>query len=374
MKAIRLIILLNLFSFSLSAQITTRQLKTEEVVKPIIYDSSYFITTLVNEELKKYIGQEISIIPCSRKCNNPQYLDFYSTKEKSGSSTYFNSKRIRLYTDSIINKPLIINNIERIRGDLVLEILYNNIDTIYYHYDYPTKRSDDRQPFILNAFFEKSKTQFIGQEYIFTNKGISAGEEKEAIDINTGAEILLKKNDKWKCVDVTLLDAKGRYVSYPYYIPVLIFSNSNGNEVAINYVENKYLDYNYTLPSGEIKPIYSSLFVDFGLNINDFKSLELALIEEKSQAEEQKKIFLKKKKDKEEHKQNILKKYGKYYGNLINNHKVVIGMTIDMCRDSWGTPYEQNETITNNTRIVIWQYNYKTFLQFSNNKLILINK
>lgn len=371
MKAIRLIILVNLFSFNLVAQITSREFKTEEVVKPIVYDSSYFITqNITNEEIKKYTGQKIYIVPFSKDSKISDYSRWFYTS-KCTNCYYSEDKHFKIEKDSFVFKSLTILDIEYFKrksvtnssASLTLTLLFNN-DTIYFYDD---DFSDAHQPFILSAFFEKSKTQFISKEYIVEK-------EKSAIDINTGAEILLNKNDKWKCVDVTLLDVKGSYASYLYYIPVLIFRNSNGNEVAINYVENNYLDYNYILPSGETKPIYSSLFVDFGLNINDFKSLELALIEEKNQVEEQKKLFLQKKKKEEERKQNILKKYGSYYGDLVNNNKVVIGMTIDMCKDSWGLPYMKNETITNNNKIITWYYNYKTFLQFSNNKLILINK
>ena len=70
----------------------------------------------------------------------------------------------------------------------------------------------------------------------------------------------------------------------------------------------------------------------------------------------------------------IMKKYGKYYGKLILEGKVVRGMTKEMCKESWGEPDDINVSIGSWGRHEQWVYGklYSSYLYFENGKLTTI--
>ena len=84
------------------------------------------------------------------------------------------------------------------------------------------------------------------------------------------------------------------------------------------------------------------------------------------QEEEQRKIQI------AERSAAIIKKYGKHYGNLINEGYVELGMTKEMCTEAWGEPDDINKTITYGLVSEQWVYEGGSYLYFENNKLTAI--
>ena len=72
-----------------------------------------------------------------------------------------------------------------------------------------------------------------------------------------------------------------------------------------------------------------------------------------------------------ERKTNILVRYGEYYGNLILQGKIVIGMTKQQCIDAIGNPTRINRTTTAVTIYEQWVYSGR-YLYFENGKLVTI--
>lgn len=75
---------------------------------------------------------------------------------------------------------------------------------------------------------------------------------------------------------------------------------------------------------------------------------------------------------KQERLKNLTSKYGTEMASVIAEHKVKIGITQEMCREAWGTPYETYTTTTAAGSTQIWIYGYKTRLYFVNNRLNII--
>ena len=71
---------------------------------------------------------------------------------------------------------------------------------------------------------------------------------------------------------------------------------------------------------------------------------------------------------------NNIKKYGQEYGNLINNGKVAVGMTQEMCRAALGSPRYSYSSETKAGKETVWIYGLHTALTFQNNKLIEIEE
>ncbi len=65
----------------------------------------------------------------------------------------------------------------------------------------------------------------------------------------------------------------------------------------------------------------------------------------------------------------FVKKYGKEYGEIVTNYKVRIGMTKEMCEDSWGKPESINRTTNTYGTSEQWVYDGGNYLYFDNGKL-----
>lgn len=67
-----------------------------------------------------------------------------------------------------------------------------------------------------------------------------------------------------------------------------------------------------------------------------------------------------------------VKKYGDEYGKIVANYKVRIGMTKEMCEDSWGKPESINRTTNTYGTSEQWVYGGGNYLYFDNGKLTSI--
>lgn len=77
-------------------------------------------------------------------------------------------------------------------------------------------------------------------------------------------------------------------------------------------------------------------------------------------------------KHKAERRAKLISKYGEKYGNLINDHKLEIGMTKEMCMDVMMLPPSDICTkITASGKVSIWFYTYSQ-LHFSGDKLVKV--
>lgn len=71
-------------------------------------------------------------------------------------------------------------------------------------------------------------------------------------------------------------------------------------------------------------------------------------------------------------KANLIDKYGESIANLIIQHKVKIGMTKEMARESWGIPEDINKTTTQYGTFEQWVYGGGNYLYFDNGVLTTI--
>ncbi len=354
-----LIALLFLLPFIGFSQIKTREITVTEVNKPIIYDSTYYFgaKSLEKEELKKFIGQKIFTLPFSKTSRRQEYFSF--SKNYNMLPEYDEDAFIP--DSSFANQYLTILDAEAQLGynNFRLKLLYNT-DTIYYITQFEFDRGN--LPFILPAFFEKSKSYYLNKKFISKQAFLTT-------DINSGERISISKNEEFECVDISIIDIKKKYQAFVpssfFYIPLLVFRNNKNNEIIVNFFKGRSL-----LAKNNINDYYPYNIKPKIFDFHSEKEYELSLISKLEQENlKQEKIKLKEAKQ-----QDIINKYGNYFGKLINNNKVSVGMTKEMCKISWGYPFSINETITENTKIEIWQYNYKTFLYFENNKLKIINQ
>ena len=72
---------------------------------------------------------------------------------------------------------------------------------------------------------------------------------------------------------------------------------------------------------------------------------------------------------KEKRKAECVNKFGKQKGELVALEKIEIGMTTEMCKESWGTPWDVSQASTTKET---WFYNWKYTLHFEKGSLVKI--
>lgn len=135
--------------------------------------------------------------------------------------------------------------------------------------------------------------------------------------------------------------------------------------------DTAYVFYDYSLYTTELKdlisPIADSLMVIFNEQEAQ-KERDRAIAHEKEiQKKKAANIAARNKR-----KALLIDKYGESIANLILSHKVHIGMTKDMARESWGRPQDINRTITQFGTHEQWVYGNGNYLYFDDDRLTTI--
>ncbi|MDX9697632.1 MAG: hypothetical protein RBT49_17705 [Bacteroidales bacterium] len=395
-------VFLLMIPITIYSQISIKEdVKTIPIPKPIAYDSlSNFKYNYINYskvamnpisenesidrsdyELLQYIGQTLYFIPCSNCTdNNPmENLSFHYKTERHFGHDKKNKELTDVYkpklrTDTPKGYTLYYTPNEEYRGKyfkiIDFEFGDRNIsskDNIKMFLENDTKDTIfvitsrkywawGRYPsFILLGYYEKQKQMLVGRNFIFNNK--STFSEVDIVDINTGEIIKLNKGDEWLCKSVDFLNT-----GIPYLQLYLVFSNISGNEIKVRIKKTSYDKTGIVeLENFVEKQKYLEELELLKLNENE-KKQKLELEENKKQLE------LK------TWKENIINTYGEYYGNLIVEHKVLIGMNQDMCKEAWGEPFDKYTTIISGLKREQWVYSSRTYLYFDNEKLTGIQR
>ncbi|MGE8555804.1 MAG: hypothetical protein ACN6OB_17935 [Chryseobacterium jejuense] len=197
-------------------------------------------------------------------------------------------------------------------------------------------------PFILVSYFTKLKKKYTSQNLI-------AMQSLEGLaDINTGNRVNIKKNEKWYCTDFSFTDVK----TEPQLIPYFYLKNTKGDEIKLSIKDledEKFITETY----------YNALVARRDQEESERKKQEIA---------RQAKMA----KDEEESRKTLVKMFGEKYGNLVNDSKVVLGMTKEMCEMSWGSPIAVNTIKSKGSVVEQWVYSGANFLYFKGNVLITI--
>ena len=276
-------------------------------------------------ELKRifsqYIGQRILILPNSEKANSKWANDKYSNLrgkyftivsiDFEFEDSYFNS------TKKLENKVYVIQDDNGSRTKWIV----------------PSYSSEEA---ILLGFYEKLKTMFVYSAFIYNVKATGGGSQfltpkltHRAIDAQTDDIIPLNVGDRWTCSDFQIVDDD---VTVQLYA---VLNNNNGNEILAR-LGNRFKT------KGELNITFFSCFV------------------KESEFEAKRKM--------------LTEKYGEENANLICHQQVVIGMTKEMCRESWDTPESVNKTVIDGLVTEQWIYSNGSYLYFKDDVLTAIQQ
>lgn len=186
---------------------------------------------------------------------------------------------------------------------------------------------------LLVGYYEKLKQRYIGKTFIYTGRAYGRGSQfivepyldHLAIDLTTQEKINLFADSAWVCKDIQLVE-ENRYMHlYAFFV--------NDNRLIKVRIDNIHF-------KGE-KHTFFSCFME-----------ESAY---------------------EKWVDSLCQRYGNEYCHLIIQKKVKIGMTQDMCIDSWGEPDDINRTTTNSDVSEQWVYDKRgLYLYFTNGILTAI--
>ncbi|WP_395045435.1 hypothetical protein [Flavobacterium sp.] len=266
------------------------------------------------------------------------------------------------------NIKKLINNRNDNYDNYIDDVGFNNYD-IYDMSKIIFKIQDDitkEQIYVFNLNYFILVPYFVKQKEIYNSKKIIAvlsNENFETTDFSKNEKFNLPNKSIWNC-EVTLLSKKEIFAKDDYKLKMGSY----------------FIAYKLTNEKGQII-IFKGLN---GENLN-FKIYEDYVNEENDKKLQQAQLIARNKKLKQSETEKRLAKekvylnkciamFGDYYGNLVNNNNIVIGMTKEMCEMSWGKPFDKSTIIYENITKVYWYYSWKKNLYFENGKLIRIEK
>jgi len=293
--------------------------KLNETIKTDLYKPKYFISSYDYDNSP--IGEFLTP-PESFQGKYFRIIDF------KFDSTYGCSSKIRMYLTDEQN------------------------DTLFMEYTRQIWEWNRIEPFILLSYYKKQKSKYVGKYFIANYEEYQA--IQQILDINTGEEIKIENLSEWKCTGLEFLNTSNKYLQL-----FLIFQNKNINTIKVRIRKEDRYENNLEVKS----------FIEKNEYLTQIKLAKLAKAERQRLDGLEKE---KRKKNEKERQKNILSKYGTFYGNLILENKVQLGMTKEMCELSWGYPVDINRTTVSGLVHEQWVYSYKNYLYFENGKLTAI--
>lgn len=320
-KKIFLFIILFVYAKNYS-QITTTKIEVKEKAKEEkVYDGISNLKVYKNfEDYKQYIGQKI-----------------YTTKSYS---TIYNStwQRVEDYHNKYYTIKAVIRDSSELTSD-------ENGETYYYSLD-----SDSHKSIILVPYFLNLKKTYENKKYVIVSYWRENGFQNEA----TNEWVVINKKlygGEWNC-EVSVMEKDGdEKISY--------IMKSNSGEI----ISSETIDGSYPSKFRIVNKL--DTFVEGGLffmSIEDYNNQVASYSKEKKDAVAKNNNRIVK----------LTQKYGKVNAVLIAKGKVEIGMSKEMCKESWGIPLKNDVEKTKANTKETFIYGWSKRLYFENGKLVKI--
>lgn len=299
-------------------QITTTKVAPKvEISDKAPYDGT---KNFLGEDVYKYVGQELYLKGVSEKLRKFGYENFVIDYRQDGLINKLNVyKCCDSYNskyDALAGKYFKVLDVIKHPKAAESEFVYGQKYFLKLqekngdtvYFEYDS-RFENSFPFIVVGFFEKQKQLVIGKDFVFADEIL-----KSSTDIQTGKVVTTKTGQKWKCTDLTIEEE--------YYTLSLIIVNSVGEKT--------------TISCDSVFGKWRRGRAYFGEEADSYRS-----------------------------------KFGSASFDTILQGKVRLGMTMEMCRLSWGEPKSINETISAAGKTAQWVYS-DNYLYFTNGILTTI--
>ena len=335
-----------------------------------LYDSLSNIKELRDDSIKYHyslnhlIGQFIYYVTPVISESNMHHRSFFSTPEiKSGSPS--------LPLDSCMNRYWKISNIVIRESRYVLELT----DTIYGKKVYCDSRNMNRD-FIVLGYYENIKKKYVGKTYIYKSRYYNdlLNNDKFNYLINFQTKKYNKEipdNSIWRCTDIGAYNVTNQEdlvtSDDEKRCPIILIFENDSLGKYYAYIENKRGEqFNDSIE--DMKEYY-------WVNNNGNEEERLPLFLGKFLTPAQQDYIAKREEQMKQYfalkKKRLIAKYGKYWGKLVAERQLEIGMTKQMCRDSWGEPESISRISTKYGNYEQWNY-LTIYVYFENGKISAI--
>lgn len=205
---------------------------------------------------------------------------------------------------------------------------------------------------VVKGFYEKAKQLYKGKQFYYIEGATFMDGHDEILDLETGKKYgMANDRSKWTCTDVSIKvrDKDDYSMVMDYRSPVVLIIENELSHKCYCYLQNRNGDplkneYNSNETEG------TNLFLGKFLDYEQYQKYNINLAERRKL---------------------LSKKYGTGNAELILKGKVKIGMTKEMCEESWGKPIKINETIGSFGIHEQWVYPNQ-YLYFENGYLTVI--
>ena len=365
-----IIVLLLIMSMNVKAQINVREHTPSPTSKPYVvrYDSLTNIQKIQNDSIthhksyKHLIGQIF------------YYIDVDSVHKKDDSSFYTLVQNA--YKGNYIDKSKYRNRYWRVK-DIIekpngLDV-FELEDTTNNEKIYASGNAINRD-FVVLGYYEKMKQEYLGKQFIYENYfpyGIADGADNDKCNnlINYETNAIgdsIPIGSVWNCIDISAYNI----THHDYWTSahdrrcpvILVFENEvygkyysyTQNRSGMTFDDTKYCFWPTAKGHKEERiPLYFGKFLDLEQQVYISK-----------RENETKQYYSNQRK-------NMVAKYGKYWGKLVADGHLTIGMTKQMCKDCWGEPDSINRTSTRYNNYEQWVYS-TTYVYFENGKISII--
>lgn len=224
---------------------------------------------------------------------------------------------------------------------------------------------------VVLGHYEKMKSMYLDKSFIYVgNKGYAAYYEKRNNLINLEADTVtknIKEGTIWNCIDVQVKPrSKGDHMDIEKRSPIILIFDNPQYGKHFCYLENESGEPYENIYDKEMPLICGKFQLK---SYNDDVNAKVLAEKKKKKADEIEAANKRKKEEIEarnKRKEYLIKKYGVSIADKILKEKVWVGMSKDMCRDSWGNPDDINTTTTIHGSTEQWVYGY-SYVYFNTN-------
>lgn len=317
------------------------------------YDFRYFKTP---DSFSIYVGQTITFLPVKESSKTSFSYEKMSYNVNRCRNRLLNGASI-LY-DEIANKSFKIvafehddfsNGLNK-KGLLFSIVSMDKKDTLFWriplekhgafdnldksYYNSRNKYNGNLPPVTISGFIEKIKSRWDTELFSRINTVF--------LNIATGQNVKVASNSKWRFDDILLMES----LDGKYKRPHIILKGVSDEKIPVK------------IPIS-LEETLSTFVTKDQLNSYNEKVKSRLQDQQRSDAE---------------YKKLCTRKFGTYFGNMVYNKEVKIGMTKEMVKWSWGDPLDINKTITEYSVTEQWIYSNSQYIYFDNGKLTAIQQ
>lgn len=217
--------------------------------------------------------------------------------------------------------------------------------------------NNENWQWVVLGYYEKMKNILIGKSFKYKDTYIKAWGHKRDGIIRMSDDSLLtyvENGSIWKCVDISVRPRTSKDWQYV----------TDGRSTVVMVVENPKYGQCYCYLENSEGRWKSTTYEYYNQKFNSLPLIAEKFIEKTSYDN----MISSNNQDRAKRLASLTKRFGKANAQLIIEGNVKLGMTREMCRESWGSPSDINTTVGSYGKHEQWVYN-NSYLYFENGKL-----